>query len=205
MDMRFLRELIVLAIILLCGLAACTTKQNPQEFKEKTARATAELKVDAKAVAAGVREGWSRDKPLDLKKKEIDQKIPAVPPFVDANAIGPKLGPDGTPVPRTRQEMLTEGTYPHVRGGVSVWCDQMIKGLNRHRFHLVSLTATGREPALYELPENVDSMHSLPIWTPGDYEVIRQLPSQDADKDVQYRIKSVRDGHERIVKESDLR
>jgi len=39
---------------------------NPQELKEKTARATAELKVDAKAVAAGVREGWSRDKPLDL-------------------------------------------------------------------------------------------------------------------------------------------
>jgi hypothetical protein len=36
------------------------------------------------------------DKPLDLNKKEIDQKIPAVPPFVDANAIGPKLGPDGT-------------------------------------------------------------------------------------------------------------
>jgi len=36
------------------------------------------------------------DKPLDLTKKEIDQKIPSVPPFVDANAIGPKLGPDGT-------------------------------------------------------------------------------------------------------------
>jgi hypothetical protein len=42
------------------------------------------------------------------------------------------------------------------------------------------------------------------VIPPGDYEVIRQLPSQDADKDVQYRIKSVRDGHERIVKESEL-
>src|SRR6266404_5465040 len=73
MDMRFLRELIVLAIILLCGLAACTTKQNPQELKEKTARATAELKVDAKAVAAGVREGWSCDKPLDLNTATREQ------------------------------------------------------------------------------------------------------------------------------------
>src|SRR5579859_7783638 len=61
--------------------------------------------------------------------------------------------------------LVAEGTYPHVRGGVSVWCDQMIKGLNRHRFHLVSLTATGREPAVYELPRNVVFAHSLPIWT----------------------------------------
>jgi glycosyltransferase involved in cell wall biosynthesis len=61
--------------------------------------------------------------------------------------------------------LVAEGTYPHVRGGVSVWCDQMIKGLNRHRFHLVSLSATGREPAVYELPENVASVHTLPIWT----------------------------------------
>src|SRR5579859_6088217 len=61
--------------------------------------------------------------------------------------------------------LVAEGTYPHVRGGVSVWCDQMIKGLNRHRFHLVSLAATGREPAVYELPENVVSVHPLPIWT----------------------------------------
>jgi competence protein ComEA len=73
MDMRFFRELIVLPIILLCGLAACTTNQNPQELKEKTARATAELKVDAKAVAAGVREGWSRDKPLDLNTATREQ------------------------------------------------------------------------------------------------------------------------------------
>ncbi|HKW26017.1 MAG TPA: helix-hairpin-helix domain-containing protein [Terriglobales bacterium] len=41
-------------------------KQNPQQLKEKTAATTAALKSDAKAVASGVREGWSRDKPLDV-------------------------------------------------------------------------------------------------------------------------------------------
>jgi polysaccharide biosynthesis protein PelF len=61
--------------------------------------------------------------------------------------------------------LVAEGTYPHVRGGVSVWCDQMIRGLNRHRFRVVALTATGREPAVYELPENVDSVQTVPIWT----------------------------------------
>ena len=71
--MRFPRELLVSAIVLLCGLAACNTNQNPQELKEKTAQATAELKGDAKAVAAGVREGWSRDKPLDLNTATREQ------------------------------------------------------------------------------------------------------------------------------------
>jgi DNA uptake protein ComE-like DNA-binding protein len=45
---------------------SCSLKQNPDELKEKTAQTTAALKSDAKAVAAGVREGWSRDKALDL-------------------------------------------------------------------------------------------------------------------------------------------
>ncbi|HEV2347462.1 MAG TPA: GT4 family glycosyltransferase PelF [Actinocrinis sp.] len=61
--------------------------------------------------------------------------------------------------------LVAEGTYPHVRGGVSVWCDQMIRGLRGHRFHVVALTATGREPAVYERPQNVVSVRSLPIWT----------------------------------------
>ena len=41
--MRFPRELSVFAIVLLCGLAACTSNQDPQALKEKTAQATAEL------------------------------------------------------------------------------------------------------------------------------------------------------------------
>jgi glycosyltransferase involved in cell wall biosynthesis len=61
--------------------------------------------------------------------------------------------------------LVTEGTYPHVHGGVSVWCDQMVKGLKEHRFHLVALSATGREPAVYELPENIASFQTVPIWT----------------------------------------
>jgi hypothetical protein len=39
---------------------------------------------------------------------------------------------------------------------------------------------------------------------PGNYEVMRKLPSSDATRDPQYRVKSVLDGHERVVKESDF-
>ncbi len=49
---------------------ACTTKPtSPDQVREKTAEATAELKDNAKAVAQGVKEGLTRpspDKALDL-------------------------------------------------------------------------------------------------------------------------------------------
>jgi DNA uptake protein ComE-like DNA-binding protein len=55
-------------------LAGCNQRQeSPQDLKEKTAQATATFKSDAKAVAEGVREGWSRDKPLDLNHATTDQ------------------------------------------------------------------------------------------------------------------------------------
>lgn len=53
-------------VLVLVGCMSCSVHQNPQQLKEKTAETTAALKRDAKAVAAGVREGWSRDRPLDL-------------------------------------------------------------------------------------------------------------------------------------------
>ena len=70
--MTFPRVQYVLVLVALGALASCT-QQNPQELKEKTARATAEMKRDAKAVAAGIREGWSRDKPLNLNTATQEQ------------------------------------------------------------------------------------------------------------------------------------
>jgi glycosyltransferase involved in cell wall biosynthesis len=61
--------------------------------------------------------------------------------------------------------LVTEGTYPQVHGGVSTWCDQMIKGLSGHRFRVVSLSATGRESPVWKLPENVMGHDSVPIWS----------------------------------------
>jgi DNA uptake protein ComE-like DNA-binding protein len=65
----------LLAIVFVSVLSGCTPNQSPQELKEKTAHATAELKSDAKAVAAGVREGWSRDKPLNVNGATREQLI----------------------------------------------------------------------------------------------------------------------------------
>ena len=72
--MSFLISRCLAIVAVFATLVACTG-QNPQDLKEKTARATVEMKRDAKAVAAGIREGWSRDKPLDVNTATREQLV----------------------------------------------------------------------------------------------------------------------------------
>src|SRR5437764_12020339 len=74
-----------LSILLLLSFAGCTSHENPQDLKEKTARATEAVKRDARAVAAGIREGWSRDKPLDLNAATKEQCL-SLPGLTSAQA-----------------------------------------------------------------------------------------------------------------------
>ncbi|QES50466.1 glycosyl transferase [Streptomyces venezuelae] len=62
--------------------------------------------------------------------------------------------------------MLTEGTYPHVHGGVSTWCDQLVRGMPEVDFHVIALTGSGREPVAWELPRNVYRHTVVPLWGP---------------------------------------
>jgi glycosyltransferase involved in cell wall biosynthesis len=51
---------------------------------------------------------------------------------------------------------------------VSVWCDQLVRGLSRHRFDVHGLCATGAEHVVWKLPRNVDSVTSLALWGPAE-------------------------------------
>ena len=73
--MDFLTYRHVFIVLLLAVLAGCTQKKNSEDLKEQAAQATAEVKRDAQAVAAGIREGWSRDAPLDLNTATRDQLL----------------------------------------------------------------------------------------------------------------------------------
>jgi len=65
---------IIITVSLLLLLAGCTSqKSSPDEVREKTAQATSEIKQDAKALADGVKEGWSRNQPLDVNKASKEQ------------------------------------------------------------------------------------------------------------------------------------
>jgi DNA uptake protein ComE-like DNA-binding protein len=69
------RWLFPCAIVLLASFVSCIQPDNPQDLKEKTAKATEDAKRDAKAVAEGIREGWSRDKPLNLNTATKDELL----------------------------------------------------------------------------------------------------------------------------------
>jgi glycosyltransferase involved in cell wall biosynthesis len=62
--------------------------------------------------------------------------------------------------------LTAEGTYPHQFGGVSVWCDQLVRGLPDYDFSLVAVVATGTEPVSWKLPGNVTSLATVPLWGP---------------------------------------
>ena len=63
--------------------------------------------------------------------------------------------------------LMTEGTYPFAFGGVSVRCDQLIRGMPGYEFHVVALVATATEPTVWALPGNVVSLVKMPLWGPA--------------------------------------
>jgi len=63
-----------------------------------------------------------------------------------------------------RIALLAEGCYPFVTGGVSTWCDQLIRGLSEHEFDVVAVTGNSRERPALALPSNVRGLSIVPLW-----------------------------------------
>jgi competence protein ComEA len=118
--MDLLRYRHVPPILLLAALAGCTQPpQNPQELKEKTAQATAEVKRDAKAVAEGIREGWSRDKPLDLNTATKAQ-LESLPGVTAAEADRVIAGrPYNEPSDLVKRHILPKAEYDKIADQVT--------------------------------------------------------------------------------------
>ncbi|PHQ51764.1 glycosyl transferase [Streptomyces cinnamoneus] len=76
-------------------------------------------------------------------------------------------GPSAQPVSAAPSvTLLTEGTYPHSHGGVSVWCDQLVQGMPDIDFRVIAVTGTGREQLAWQLPGHVRQVDSVPLWGP---------------------------------------
>jgi glycosyltransferase involved in cell wall biosynthesis len=63
--------------------------------------------------------------------------------------------------------LITEGTYPHNLGGVSVWCDQLLREITEHSFELLAISSTGTERNIWELPGSVARLSTVPLWGPA--------------------------------------
>lgn len=62
--------------------------------------------------------------------------------------------------------LTTEGTYPSIMGGVSTWCDQLVRGMSDHEFHLLEITGPLPTKPAYTLPQNVTALTSARLWAP---------------------------------------
>lgn len=62
--------------------------------------------------------------------------------------------------------LVTEGAYPYAQGGVTTWCDQLIRGLPEIEFTVAAVSGTGREEPVVALPDNVVEVQSIPVWGP---------------------------------------
>ncbi|MEQ8147182.1 DUF3492 domain-containing protein [Streptomyces sp. OP7] len=70
--------------------------------------------------------------------------------------------------------LLTEGGYPYVGGEGGVWCDRLVRGLDRHEFDVYAFS-TGQaqeDMGWVELPPQVTRVRTAPLWTAEDDGVV---------------------------------
>jgi polysaccharide biosynthesis protein PelF len=68
--------------------------------------------------------------------------------------------------------LVTEGTYPYVGGGVSTWCDSLVRELKTVRFSILAVTGAPISTMKYVLPSNVRHLRQVPMWgseEPSEY------------------------------------
>jgi hypothetical protein len=60
--------------------------------------------------------------------------------------------------------LTTDGTYPCYPGGVSVWCDELIRHLPDVEFHVFAISYSPSHDTVFPRPHNVASQRILPLW-----------------------------------------
>ena len=109
-----------IAGLLIAALVGCTQQQqSPEQIREKTAQATAEAKSDAKAVADGLREGWNRNKSIDLNTATRDQLInlPGMTPAEADRVIAGR--PYSDPVDLIKRHIMSKAEFDKIAGQVT--------------------------------------------------------------------------------------
>jgi polysaccharide biosynthesis protein PelF len=66
---------------------------------------------------------------------------------------------------RPRILLTTEGTYPYVVGGVSAWCDLLVKSLEEFDWHVLPIVGAHRRPRRFELPPHAHEHGPIEIWS----------------------------------------
>jgi hypothetical protein len=119
---RLVTKLIsTLALIAILGaVTACTQKQEtPDDIRQKTAQATAELKENTKAVVDGVKEGLQRSNTVDLNKasKQDLMTLPGITSHRADQVIAARPYSDAHQLVSRR--ILSQTEYDRIKGSVT--------------------------------------------------------------------------------------
>ncbi|MFF7262916.1 DUF3492 domain-containing protein [Streptomyces sp. NPDC008159] len=70
--------------------------------------------------------------------------------------------------------LLTEGGYPYVSGDARLWCDRLVRGLERHEFDVYALSRSEQQEdeGWVPLPSQVSRVRTAPLWTAEDDGVV---------------------------------
>ncbi|MEO6122959.1 MAG: GT4 family glycosyltransferase PelF [Ilumatobacteraceae bacterium] len=112
-----------------------------------------------------------------MSETKLNKRVPATAPVVLADACRPTESGRVIVV-----SLITEGTYPFHDGGVSVWCDQLLRGMSTYEFQVDAITATASEGSSWDLPANVSAVRTIPLWGPtGTHRPLSQLKPEVRD------------------------
>jgi len=70
--------------------------------------------------------------------------------------------------------LTTEGTYPYASGGVSTWCDALLRNTPDIRYTLLPIMMNPHMEARFDPPVNVQSVINVPLWgteEPSEFDV----------------------------------
>ena len=70
-----LKQILLFSVIVMAAVGCNQKKETPDDIREKTANATAEIKQNAQALAQGVKEGLHRGNTIDLNKCSKDDLL----------------------------------------------------------------------------------------------------------------------------------
>lgn len=66
---------------------------------------------------------------------------------------------------RPRVLLTTEGTYPYAVGGVSSWCDLLLRNLTEIDWQVLPIIAAHGKAPVYELPPHVRQVGPIELWS----------------------------------------
>jgi DNA uptake protein ComE-like DNA-binding protein len=104
----------------LISLTACSSNDNPDQIRQKTAQETAALKRDSRAVAEGIKDGLTQKKMLDLNRASRDElaSLPGVDDRKAERIIAER--PYATPHQLVSRHVLSEDEYSRIEDRVTV-------------------------------------------------------------------------------------